>query len=383
MIENYRVLKEFSSGSQAETFLAEEISTAKKVVLKKVGVSKVKSWKTIELFERECDILKNLNHPAIPSYIDSFHDTENDLENLYLVQNYIDGKNLADMIKSGRRFDLQEIYEIIKQLLHIQTYLHSLNPPLVHRDIKPSNIVFTELDGLIKVYLIDFGTVNKSVVGNIGSSTIVGTIGYMAAEQFMGKASHKSDLYSTGATLLFLLTAMEPTDFPVMDMQLQFEDNTAISQLNNDDLNYFIKRLINSSESMRYANTKEVLIDLEYLINEKKIPKSLDFSKNSIVDLYKSEEISKGRESNKSSSFLYIISLLIGIVLASYIYLFNFDSFSETELIKVTPFWVLTTSFGLFGLTTKKINKLTVSLVRSTAVTALLIFFIYAIFPAL
>ena len=388
MIDNYKILKTFNSGNQAETFLAEEILTKKQVVIKKVSISKVKNWKTIELFERECGILKNLSHHSIPSYLDSFHDENKDSEtdNLYLVQEYIDGLNLQELINSGKRFNLQEVYEIIKQLLEIQVYLHGLNPALVHRDIKPGNLIYTNIDDKIKINLIDFGTVNKSIVGNTGGSTVVGTIGYMASEQFMGKSSPKSDLYSTGAVLLFLLTSIEPSELPIIDMQLQFRDNNVIQNMNNEDLNYFIEHLIDTSESKRYESANYALKDLNSLINGSKILKksNSDLIKNkSSNDLYKSEEIDKGRKTKKWEFPLYISSLLIGTALAAYIYLINFNSFSETELITVTPYWVLPAAFGTFGLTTEKENKLATALIRSAIVTALLIFFIHFIFPSM
>jgi len=388
MISNYKILKTFNSGNQAETFLAEEVLNKRQVVIKKISVSKVKNWKTVELFERECGVLKNLSHHSIPSYLDSFHDenSQADTQNLYLVQEYIDGLNLQEVINSGKRFNIQEIYEIIKQLLEIQVYLHGLNPALVHRDIKPANLIYTKVDDKIKINLIDFGTVNKSIVGNTGGSTVVGTIGYMASEQFMGKSSQLSDLYSTGAVLLFLLTAIEPSELPIIDMQLQFRDNNVIRNMNNEDLNYFIEKLVNSSESKRYKTANLALKDLSSLINGQKIVKGLNsdlLENKSSNDLYKNEEINKGRKLKVWESALFISSLLIGIVLASYIYLINFNRYSESQLVIVTPFWVLPTAFGVFGLTTEKENKLTTAIIRSAIVTALLIFFIHFVFPSL
>lgn len=131
-------------------------------------------------------------------------------------------------------------------LLAILDYLSSLNPPVVHRDVKPENIVIENGQSGGSVYLIDFGGVQvrsmflsvhnyalksmpfipivlglsiSSTVGQlnvcskgiatdnmISGSTIVGTYGYMAPEQFRGEAQPASDLYGLGATLLFLLS---------------------------------------------------------------------------------------------------------------------------------------------------------------------------------
>ena len=372
MIKDYEIIKEFTSGGQANTFLAENIYTKQKVVIKEVIISATKDWKTIELFERECKTLQNLNHKAIPRYLDAFHEEKDDKKSLYLVQEYIDGTNLSELIASGKRFTLNEVYTIIKQLLNILDYLHSLVPPLVHRDIKPSNILIVNNKDEIEVNLIDFGTVNKSVVGNLGSSTIVGTIGYMASEQLMGKATPKSDIYSVGAVFLFLLTNIEPSMFPIMDMQIIIKDNPTIKELNNKDLNYFINKLIDVKESKRYPNVKEVLNNLKYLENG-----------ISIIPKVKKEIIypPSTTKPKKWESFLFGSLILFGIMFASYVYLINFNRFSESKLVSITPYWISPIAFGIFGSTTKKENKILTALIRTVIVIGVLIFFMHALFP--
>jgi len=176
---------------------------------------------------------------------------------------------------------------------------------------------------------------------------------------------------------------MEPSELPVIDMQIQFKEHSAIKQLNNNDLNYFIEKLINTNETQRYENAPTALKDLGLLSDGIPISKGREVIKSKKNDLYKSEEVKSGRKINKWESSLYVISLLTGIVFASYIYLFNFNSYSETRLVTITPFWVLPTAFGIFGSTTSKENRLVTALIRSAITTGLLIFFIHGIFPQL
>jgi len=89
-------------------------------------------------------------------------------------------------------------------------YLHGRAPPVVHRDIKPGNIIRRH-DG--SYALVDFGAVADRLKPE-GGSTVVGTYGYMAPEQFQGRASARSDLYGLGATALVMLTGREPEDLP-------------------------------------------------------------------------------------------------------------------------------------------------------------------------
>src|SRR5262249_27203290 len=89
-------------------------------------------------------------------------------------------------------------------------YLHGRSSPVVHRDVKPSNVV-RRADG--SYVFIDFGAVSDSLVRR-GSSTIVGTIGYMAPEQLQGRALPASDVYAVGSTALAALTDVEPEKLP-------------------------------------------------------------------------------------------------------------------------------------------------------------------------
>jgi serine/threonine protein kinase len=106
----------------------------------------------------------------------------------------------------------REIHEIALGLLDVLEYMHGRAPPVVHRDIKPANVLLRP-DGVPA--LVDFGGVRAAwhPAGG-GGATVVGTFGYMAPEQFAGRAAPASDLYSLGATLLHLVTGQPPSDFP-------------------------------------------------------------------------------------------------------------------------------------------------------------------------
>src|SRR5258708_24164177 len=92
----------------------------------------------------------------------------------------------------------------------ILTYVHGRDPPVVRRDIKPANVV-RRPDGSFA--FVDFGAVRDTVRPE-GGSTVVGTLGYMAREQFQGRALPGSDVYGVGATVLSLLAGAEPEALP-------------------------------------------------------------------------------------------------------------------------------------------------------------------------
>ena len=127
----------------------------------------------------------------------------------YLVQDYIEGQNLAQELSLGKQFSEDEVVNILKEILKILQYIHNYDGSriVIHRDIKPSNIMRRNKDE--KLYLIDFGTVKQVVVEGLpaNESTILGTPNFAPPEQFDGKkVSPASDLYSLAATCVCLLS---------------------------------------------------------------------------------------------------------------------------------------------------------------------------------
>ena len=133
--------------------------------------------------KREAKILQNLSHPRIPKYIEYFT-LERDYNYFALVQSYIPGHSLQNLLDRGKRFTELDLRSFATQILEILSYLHQLNPRVLHRDIKPSIIIWGE-DNYI--YLIDFGAVQIQAPTAGKNFTVVGTYGYTPMEQFGGK----------------------------------------------------------------------------------------------------------------------------------------------------------------------------------------------------
>ena len=226
--QKYRITGILDKGGVAITYSAVNLETDFSVAIKVISLKQLNDWKQIELFEREAEVLQKLNHPAIPQYIDYFNiETETD-KAFYLVQQLAPGKSLAQLVESGWRVSEEEVKNIAKQILSILSYLHSLEPPVIHRDIKPSNLI-RDNDG--KIYLVDFGAVQNTYYNTLTQgSTVVGTYGYMAPEQFRGQALPATDLYSLGATLLYLLTHRSPAELPQDTLKLDFRNSVDISE---------------------------------------------------------------------------------------------------------------------------------------------------------
>jgi serine/threonine protein kinase len=216
----YQIQSQLSNKAGRKTFLAQDLQSSRAVVMKILQFNTEFHWNDLKLFEREAATLQNLNHPAIPQYLDFFELPDG----FALVQTYIDAPSLETVVKQGRKFSEAEVMELATRLLDILSYLHEQNPPVIHRDIKPSNILLANRSGhsIGDVYLVDFGSVQTVASKDGGTITIVGSYGYIPLEQFGGQTTVASDLYSLGMTLIYLLTGTHPADLPQVNGQVKF-----------------------------------------------------------------------------------------------------------------------------------------------------------------
>jgi serine/threonine protein kinase len=227
--ERYQVQSLLGRQTGRRTFLARDLQTEQSVVLKLLLFGPDFTWDDLKLFEREAEVLKSLDLPTIPKYLDCF-DVATELgKGFVLVQTYIPARSLQNWLDAGRTFSEEELISIAKQLLGILDYLHSRQPPVIHRDIKPSNILLGDRSGNSpgQVYLVDFGSVKTAANGS--TITVVGTYGYMPPEQFGGQTTPASDLYALGATIICLATGQHPSELPHRDMRIDFVDRVSLS----------------------------------------------------------------------------------------------------------------------------------------------------------
>ncbi|HEY9773633.1 MAG TPA: serine/threonine-protein kinase [Planktothrix sp.] len=157
--------------------------------------------KALEMFSREAKILKELNHANVARVMDHF--VENDRH--YLVLEHINGLDLRAYVKEHGPQPERLIMRWAMEAADVLDYLHSHRPPIVHRDVTPDNLV---LDRAGDIKLIDFGAANELLTTATG--TLIGKQAYIAPEQFRGKATRQSDIYSLGCTLYYLAVGKDP-----------------------------------------------------------------------------------------------------------------------------------------------------------------------------
>jgi serine/threonine protein kinase len=266
--QRYQLLRQLGrTAAGRQTWLAQDLQSEEQVTLKLLAFGLQMQWEELKLFEREAQVLQALNHPQIPRYRDYFSLDKQVGEGIPwfgLVQDYIPGFSLQELLEQGKRFTPKQLQKIATDLLHILIYLHELSPPVLHRDIKPSNLILGDDK---KIYLVDFGAVQAQAAVTGVTFTVVGTGGYAPLEQFWGRAVPASDLYALGATLIHLLTGKHPADFPQKDSRIQFMDSVQENLASQVSLNshflHWIETLTELALEKRYSTARQALKALE------------------------------------------------------------------------------------------------------------------------
>jgi serine/threonine protein kinase len=254
----YQILSVLGEGNSGITYKAQDLNHPEcTVALKVMSLRQITDWKMVDLFEREAKVLARLQHPGIPRYLDSFALETADDRRYYIAQTLAEGKSLAELVQEGWRTDEATVRKIAQQILSILVYLQKFSPPIIHRDIKPQNIIRKENGALA---LVDFGAVRDTYYSTLmRGSTVVGTYGYMAPEQFRGQSVPATDLYGLGTTLLFLLTHRSPTEIPQHGLHLDFRDRLQVSE----HFISWLEKLLEPDAGDRFASAQEALLALK------------------------------------------------------------------------------------------------------------------------
>ena len=248
LAESYEIAESLGKGGLARTYAAVRLEDRLPVVIKELRFAQLENWKPYELFEREVRVLKQLDHPAIPRCLEAFSQGEGDALCHYLVLERVPGQSLAQKLNEGWRPQEAAVKELALKVLDVLEYLHGLAPPVIHRDIKPSNLV---IDGE-NLYLVDFGAV-QDLLRPEGSSTVVGTFGYMAPEQLTGRALPASDLYALWATLVSILSGRTPAELPQRELKLDFRPYVNATP----ELVAWLEKLLEPAWEHRFASAAE------------------------------------------------------------------------------------------------------------------------------
>ena len=289
--DRYRSLKLIGTGRFGRTLLAmDECKPSKPhCVIKQffpqaLGINNPEE--ATQLFQQKALRLEELGiHPQIPDLLAHF--SQNQYQ--YFVHEFINGQNLAEELETNGAFNENQIRQLLKDVVPLLQFVHEKN--VIHRDIKPKNIIrriisttrlsaegiplSQEKEGRIKrgqLVLVDFGTAKfASGSGLPLAGTIVGTSGYVAPEQALGRGTYASDLYSLGITCIHLLTRREPFElYSVMDAIWAWREH--LSEPVSDELGQILDKMLEDAMRRRYQSAAEIIDDLNLLETVSKAP---------------------------------------------------------------------------------------------------------------
>jgi serine/threonine protein kinase len=268
----YHIIHIIGQGGFGRTYLAEDQRRFNELCVLKELIAPITEnfggQKAKELFEREAATLYQIEHPQIPKFREKFAQNEK----LFLVQDFVSGKNYRSLLKehqdAGANFTEAEVLHLFQHLLPVLGYLHGQG--IIHRDISPDNIILREHDFL--PVLIDFGVV-KELATKLKSSTptpvtTVGKLGYAPSEQMQtGKAYPSSDLYSLAVTAIVLLTGKEPADlFDEQQLTWHWQQWATVKP----EFAQILQRMLSYMPGERYqsaADVTQAMLNISYASN--------------------------------------------------------------------------------------------------------------------
>ncbi|MCU0536375.1 MAG: tetratricopeptide repeat protein [Hydrococcus sp. Prado102] len=262
----YQILTQLGQGGFGRTFLAEDLylpGCPKCVVkqLKPMATDPDTLQVARRLFDTEAQILHQLGtHPQIPQLFAYFEENQD----FYLVQEYIEGENLAEELASHQTIAEKNVIDLLSEILEILAFVHQQK--VIHRDVNPYNIIRRKDDG--KLFLIDFGAVKQITTQMVYSprtnyTIAIGTPGYFPSEQAIGSPKFSSDIYAVGIIGIQALTGRSPQDIPTNSQTGEINWHSLIRV--SPGLTQVLNTMIRYDFRQRYPSAIEALEAIEKL----------------------------------------------------------------------------------------------------------------------
>jgi serine/threonine protein kinase len=284
-VGKYQIIRSLGSGGFGAVFLAKD------TWLNILVAIKVPHKQTIELFKllKEPRLQAALNHPNIVRMIAA----EKEAKVFFMVMEYIKGRSLEKVLDEKKVLEWPQATDYILQIVSAVNHAH--NNKIVHRDLRPSNIMLADEDGKIKI--TDFGT--SVWLNNVPyASTRIGSPPYMAPEQFQGKATFRSDIYSIGCVYYEMLIGrppiFDPDPFKILEKAKQGKitpprlRNTSVPK----EIDRIIMRCLSSQVENRYQTPEEITKEISRF-------KGKDAKKTEIEDIRKRIQARESRRNHR------------------------------------------------------------------------------------
>jgi serine/threonine-protein kinase len=260
LVDNkYEILAKVGEGGMSCVYLARDQRLNKQWAIKEVKQTGNRRQDELiaQSFITEANMMKKLDHPMLPRIVDIVTQDAS----IFVVMDYVEGQSLEQIVKQHGPQPQESVIAWGKDLSQALEYLHSCSPPIIYRDMKPANVMLKP-DGTVRI--IDFGIARElkeqQADEKVGDTTMLGTRGYAAPEQFggIGQTDRRTDIYCLGATLYNLLTGKSPAD-PPYEMYPIRQIDSALSP----GLEKIIATCTQQNPDARYQSCAELYYALE------------------------------------------------------------------------------------------------------------------------
>lgn len=298
-IGRYQVLAKIGEGAMGTVWLAEDELIRRQVAIKSMRIDLradvVSRQRVIDSFLHEARVVGNLNH----SHITAVYDVGVEDGAPYLVMEYINGKNIKELIREKAAFPLQEKISLIAMAARALHHAHQHG--VLHRDIKPANIMILTTSRLPKITdfgiarVVDLASFGRESVGVDEEGVIPGTPLYMSPEQVRGKElDRRSDIFSLGVLTYEWLTGQKPFQGTNLNARLQSvltDDPKPLTAWPNiqAELSGIVLKALAKAPEQRFQTAEEFADALDLHINTLEDQKAsrrtiVPFDKKAIVE---------------------------------------------------------------------------------------------------
>ncbi|MGZ5818329.1 MAG: serine/threonine-protein kinase, partial [Burkholderiaceae bacterium] len=269
MLGRYQVEKELGKGAMGIVYLGKDPKIGRVVAIKTMALSQEFEGGDLDdarsRFFREAETAGRLQHPNIVTIFDAGE--EHDLA--YIAMEFIKGKDLADVSKSGQLLPVVKVLSIVARVADALAYAHQQG--VVHRDIKPANIMCDLAADTVKV--TDFGIARITDSSKTKTGVILGTPTFMSPEQVSGdKIDGRSDLFSLGVMLFQMVTGELPFQADSLARLMYKIANEAPPDIRSirpelpEQLSLIVSLALNKKPESRYQEGGRFAADLRALI---------------------------------------------------------------------------------------------------------------------
>ena len=246
IIGNYTIARKLGSGSFASVYLANHNLTGSKVAIKVIHKKSINSPDAVTRFNRECAILKQMDHPFIASLFEIIEDDHS----FYLVLEFCEHGNMLDYVNTNGRLNENKARHYFCQLVSALDYIHN-QKYIAHRDLKAENVL---LDANDNIRLIDFGLSNVFTRETPEFKTVCGSPAYASPEMIQGLPYTKAaDMWSAGILLYAMVVGRLPYDDPNISVILQkiVSEEVKYPSFLSHSLTDLLKRLLTKNPDHR------------------------------------------------------------------------------------------------------------------------------------